>query len=212
MHAFSGIPAALLERQRSGRGMHLRSRCSTRRWASWAISRRTTGAAASRRARWAPRIPPWRRTNFEAADGPVMIGVGNDAQWQRFCPVAGLQEVADSPRFATNAARVAHFDETVALVQARIATQPVAYWLEALRRAGVACAPIHTLTRRWPTRNRARAGGGVRASAAGQGPQHRPAGALPRRGAPGTARRRCSASTPTRSCARPATAPRRSPG
>lgn len=62
-----------------------------------------------------------------------------------FCPVAGLEEVADSPRFSTNAARVAHFDETVALVQARIATQPVAYWLDALRSAGVACSPIHTL-------------------------------------------------------------------
>jgi crotonobetainyl-CoA:carnitine CoA-transferase CaiB-like acyl-CoA transferase len=49
-----------------------------------------------------------------------MIGVGNDAQWRRFCPVAGLDDVIDAPKFATNAARVAHFDETVAMVQARM--------------------------------------------------------------------------------------------
>ncbi|WP_084084681.1 CaiB/BaiF CoA transferase family protein [Cupriavidus sp. USMAA2-4] len=146
MHAFSGILAALLERQRSGRGMHLEvslldtamgfmGYLAQNYWCSGKPPR-PMGTAH-------PAMAPYQV--FEAADGPVMIGVGNDAQWQRFCPVAGLQEVADSPRFATNAARVAHFDETVALVQARIATQPVAYWLEALRRAGVACAPIHTL-------------------------------------------------------------------
>ncbi|EHP39763.1 bile acid-inducible operon protein F [Cupriavidus basilensis OR16] len=56
-----------------------------------------------------------------------------------------MQDVVDAPRFATNAARVAHFAETVEMVQARIRTQPVAYWLDALRKAGVACSPIHTL-------------------------------------------------------------------
>jgi formyl-CoA transferase len=90
-----------------------------------------------------PALAPYQA--FEATDGPLMIGVGNDAQWRRFCPVAGLQEVMDAPEFATNPARVANFDAVVKLVQARIATQPVAHWLKALREAGVPCAPIHTL-------------------------------------------------------------------
>ena len=56
------------------------------------------------------------RVGDVAAEGRE-VGVGNDAQWRRFCPVAGLQDVADAPRFATNAARVAHFTETVEMVR-----------------------------------------------------------------------------------------------
>ncbi|CAG9179179.1 Acetyl-CoA:oxalate CoA-transferase [Cupriavidus laharis] len=146
MHAFSGILAALIERQKTGRGMQLEvslldtamgfmGYLAQNYWCSGKLPR-PMGTAH-------PAMAPYQV--FEAADGPVMIGIGNDSQWQRFCPVAGLQAYVDDPRFATNADRVAHFDETVALVQARIAGQPVAFWLEALRNAGVACAPIHTL-------------------------------------------------------------------
>ncbi len=146
MHAFSGILAALIERQKTGRGMHLEvslldtamgfmGYLAQNYWLSGKVPR-PMGTAH-------PAMAPYQV--FDAADGPVMIGVGNDAQWRRFCPVAGLQDMADTPRFATNAARVEHFAETVEMVQARIRTQPVAYWLDALRKAGVACSPIHTL-------------------------------------------------------------------
>lgn len=146
MHALSGILAALLERQKTGKGMLLEvslldtamgfmGYLAQNYWCSGKLPR-PMGTAH-------PAMAPYQV--FEAADGPVMIGVGNDAQWRRFCAVAGLHDAVDAPRFATNAARVAHFDETVAMVQARIVTQPVAYWLDALRKAGVACAPIHTL-------------------------------------------------------------------
>ncbi|EKZ98403.1 bile acid-inducible operon protein F [Cupriavidus sp. HMR-1] len=146
MHAFSGILAALLERQKTGRGMFLEvslldtamgfmSYLAQNYWCSGKLPR-PMGTAH-------PAMAPYQV--FEASDGPVMIGVGNDVQWRRFCPVAGLDDVIDAPKFATNAARVAHFDETVAMVQARIALQPVAHWIEALRKAGVACSPIHTL-------------------------------------------------------------------
>jgi len=146
MHAFSGILAALLERHKTGRGIYLEvslldtamgfmSYLAQNYWRSGKPPR-PMGTAH-------PAMAPYQV--FEAADGPIMIGVGNDAQWRRFCPVAGLQDAMNAPDFATNAARVAHFEQTVALVQERIATQPVAHWLDALRRAGVPCAPIHTL-------------------------------------------------------------------
>ncbi|WP_011299231.1 CaiB/BaiF CoA transferase family protein [Cupriavidus necator] len=146
MHAFSGVLAALIERQKTGRGMQLEvslldtamgfmGYLAQNYWCSGKVPR-PMGTAH-------PAMAPYQV--FEASDGPVMIGIGNDAQWRRFCPVAALQAYVDDPRFATNADRVAHFDEVVALVQARIATQPVAFWLDALRNAGVACAPIHTL-------------------------------------------------------------------
>lgn len=146
MHAFSGILAALIERQKTGHGMHLEVSLldTAMGFMGYLAQNYWLGGKVPRAMGTAhPAMAPYQV--FDAADGPVMIGVGNDAQWRRFCPVAGLQDVADAPRFATNAARVAHFTETVEMVQARIRTQPVAYWIDALRKAGVACSPIHTL-------------------------------------------------------------------
>lgn len=84
---------------------------------------------------------------FPAADGYILVAVGNDKLWRVFCPVAGLDDIMDDPRFATNAARVAHFDETVARVGERLRTRPVAYWEEQLTRVGVPHSPINTLDR-----------------------------------------------------------------
>jgi len=82
---------------------------------------------------------------FEAADGPVMIGVANDGLWRKFCAVAGLDGVVDDPRFRTNADRVAHRAETLAIVGEAIARRPVAYWDGELARVKVPCSPINTL-------------------------------------------------------------------
>ncbi|WP_200808649.1 CaiB/BaiF CoA transferase family protein [Tistlia consotensis] len=82
---------------------------------------------------------------FEAADGPVMIGVANDGLWRRFCAVAGLEDVVEDPRFRTNAARVEHRAETIACVQAAVARQPVAFWDAELAKVKVPCAPINSL-------------------------------------------------------------------
>jgi len=146
MHALSGILAALLERQKTGRGMHLEvslldtamglmGYLAQNYWRSGKVPK-PMGTAH-------PAMAPYQV--FQAQDGPIMIGVGNDAQWRRFCPAAGLQDCVDLPQFATNAQRVAHFADVVALVQSRIGTQPVAHWLDVLSQAGVACSPIHTL-------------------------------------------------------------------
>jgi formyl-CoA transferase len=146
MNALSGILAALLERQQTGRGTYLEvSLLDTAMGLMGYLAQNfwRSGKPPRPMGTAHPAMAPYQV--FDAADGPLMIGVGNDAQWRRFCPVAGLSDIMDAPDFATNAARVAHFDQTVARVQARIATQPVAHWLDALRRAGVPCAPIHTL-------------------------------------------------------------------
>ncbi|WP_439668470.1 Bile acid-inducible operon protein F, putative acyl-CoA transferase/carnitine dehydratase [Cupriavidus necator] len=146
MHAFSGILAALIEREKTGHGVYLEvSLLDTALGFMGYMAQNywRTGRAPARMGTAHPAMAPYQA--FDAADGPLMIGVGNDAQWRRFCTVAGLHDHVDDPAFATNAARVANFARTVDLVQRRIATQPVAFWLQALRAAGVACSPIHTL-------------------------------------------------------------------
>lgn len=146
MHALSGVLAALIERGKTGRGTYLEvslldtavglmGYLAQNYWCEGKVPR-PMGTAH-------PAMAPYQV--FEAADGPVLIGVGNDGQWRRFCEAAGLQEIVDARKFATNAARVANFGETVDLVQARIRKQSAGYWLDRLRQAGVACAPIQTL-------------------------------------------------------------------
>src|SRR5690606_34551184 len=77
---------------------------------------------------------------FQASDGPVMLGAGNDPQWRRFCAVAGLDAFVDHPDFATNALRVQNMSRTVALVQERFGTRTLAEWIDALRAADVPCS------------------------------------------------------------------------
>lgn len=146
MNALSGILAALLERGRTGQGLYLEVALldtalgfmgyqAQNYWCSGKVPQRMGTAH--------PAMSPYQA--FEASDGSLFIGVGNDAQWRRFCDAAGLQHIVDDPAFATNASRVANFSRTVALVQDRVRSLPVAHWLRVLQAVRVPCAPIHTL-------------------------------------------------------------------
>lgn len=146
IYAMSGILAALLERGRTGEGTYLEVSLldTSLGLMGYPIQNYLrSGKIPQRMGTGHPAMTPYQA--FDAKDGPLMIGVGNDAQWRRFCEVAGLQDVADHPDFATNAARVGNFDRTVGLVQKRVAQRTVQEWLEGLEAAGVPCSPIHTL-------------------------------------------------------------------
>ncbi|GLC93871.1 CoA transferase [Cupriavidus sp. TA19] len=146
MHAFSGILAALIERQSTGKGVYLEVALMETALGFMGYMAQNywrTGQVPQKMGTAHPSMSPYQA--FEAADGPLMLGVGNDAQWRRFCAVAGLDQWMDHSDFATNASRVRHFTRTVALVQDRIGRDTVAFWLDRLRQAGVPCSPIQTL-------------------------------------------------------------------
>lgn len=82
---------------------------------------------------------------FDALDGAVMIGVANDSLWRKFCKVAGLDDIVDDPKFATNAARVDHRPETLAYVKAAVAAKPMQFWDDELAKLRVPCSPINDL-------------------------------------------------------------------
>ncbi len=82
---------------------------------------------------------------FECADGHLILAVGNDAQFARFCEVAGKPEWARDPRFAVNAERVRRRDELVPMIAAVVRTRRQRDWLEALEAVGVPCGPINRL-------------------------------------------------------------------
>jgi crotonobetainyl-CoA:carnitine CoA-transferase CaiB-like acyl-CoA transferase len=71
--------------------------------------------------------------------------VGNDAQFARFCEIAGKTEWARDPRFAANAERVKRRDVLVPLIEAVMHTRTQGEWLAALEAVGVPCGPINRL-------------------------------------------------------------------
>jgi crotonobetainyl-CoA:carnitine CoA-transferase CaiB-like acyl-CoA transferase len=79
------------------------------------------------------------------ADRPIVLAIGNDTQFVKFCEVAAAPGLARDPRYATNAARVANRDALTQELEIVLRTRTAATWLAALEPAAVPCAPINDL-------------------------------------------------------------------
>jgi len=90
-----------------------------------------------------PNIVPYRP--FKSADGQVIIVVGNDEQFRRFCEIAECPELADDSRFCTNEMRVRHRDDLAEILDPIVAARPSAFWLEELEAQNIGCGPINNL-------------------------------------------------------------------
>ena len=146
MYSAVAILAALAERERSGRGRHIDLALFDTMVAMLAnmnINYLATGAAPGRCGNAHPNIVPYQV--FAAADGHLIIAVGNDAQFARFCAVAGCPQLATDARFASNADRVRHRQALLPLLEPRVRAQPIAFWTERLAAAGVPCGPINSI-------------------------------------------------------------------
>jgi crotonobetainyl-CoA:carnitine CoA-transferase CaiB-like acyl-CoA transferase len=80
---------------------------------------------------------------FKAKDGHLNIAVGSEEMWERFCEALERTDLVKDQRFALNRDRVEHRALLNDLLEAVLAAQPVAEWVERLNRAGVACGPIY---------------------------------------------------------------------
>ncbi len=146
MYGLSSVLAALFERQASGRGQYIDLALldSQVAWLANQNMNYLVGGAPPRRQGTAhPNIVPYQA--FATADGHLMLAVGNDAQFTRFCEAAGRPDIAADPRFQDNQSRVAHRAELVPQVQQLLRSQPTAQWLARLREANVPCGPINDL-------------------------------------------------------------------
>ncbi|MFB4268258.1 CaiB/BaiF CoA transferase family protein [Nonomuraea sp. GTA35] len=90
-----------------------------------------------------PSIVPYEV--FRAADRPIVIAAGNDRQFQALCAALDRPDLAQDPRYATNAERVAARDTLVADLNAALAGRTADEWFERLTAAGVPCGPINDL-------------------------------------------------------------------
>jgi len=146
MYASVAILAALAHRDRTGQGQHVDMALldvQVAVLANQASNYLVGGIIPERLGNSHPNIVPYQA--FPTADGHVILAVGNDSQFQRFCAVAGCPALAEDPRFATNAARVQNREILVPMLKANLASRPSAQWIEMLEAVGVPCGPINNL-------------------------------------------------------------------
>lgn len=146
MYACTAILAALRHKDATGQGQHIDLALLDSQVA-WLVNEGTnyflSGELPKRRGNAHPNIVPYQV--FHAADGYIILAVGNDAQFRRFCASAGAPELADDPRFVTNRDRIHHRDALVPMVADLIVQETQAYWIDRLEREGVPCGPVNTL-------------------------------------------------------------------
>ncbi|MEM6939386.1 MAG: CaiB/BaiF CoA-transferase family protein [Pseudomonadota bacterium] len=146
MYACVGILAALRHRDATGEGQHIDLALVDSAFA-WLINEGTnfltSGKEPIRRGNAHPNIVPYDA--FACADGHILLAVGNDAQFARFCDALGLQKLAADPRFATNAGRLEHREALLAELQPALARHQKDQLLGQLQEVGVPCGPIQTL-------------------------------------------------------------------
>ena len=132
------VLAALVARERTGHGRRVTISLMHSAVASLvnvAQNVLVTGAEARRWGNAHPNLVPYQL--FDTADRPMIIAVGSDAQWVGCARALKLPELAAAPHLATNAGRVAHRDEVVAALSARLVTRKAAEWRDRLGTHGV---------------------------------------------------------------------------
>jgi crotonobetainyl-CoA:carnitine CoA-transferase CaiB-like acyl-CoA transferase len=144
--AQGAICAALYAREKTGLGQHidlslLETQVAT--LVNIASSYLVSGEIPKRWGTAHETIVPYQ--GFETQDKYVIIAVGNDQLWVRFCRILGRPELAEDPRFKTNPLRVQNRKECVEILAPILRMRSRDEWLELLNDEGIPCAPINTM-------------------------------------------------------------------
>ena len=146
LYAIIAIQAALAHREQSGRGQHIDLALidvPVACLANQAMNYLVSGRAPRRMGNGHPNIVPYQ--DFPTADGDMILTIGNDGQFARFCDIAGHAAWAADPRFASNAARVSNRGELIPLLRQATVMKTTAQWIALLENAAVPCGPINDL-------------------------------------------------------------------
>jgi formyl-CoA transferase len=146
MYSTVAVLAALYHRSRTGEGQHIDISLLDCMIAG--MSNLNTSYLASG-------IPPTRYGNahqsvvpygvFATSDGHLILAIGNDSQYQKFCVAAGRVDLSRDARFLTNALRVKNRSALIPLIEDIVRSLPRDEWIHRLEVVGVPCAPIFNL-------------------------------------------------------------------
>jgi len=139
--AAQAITAALLARERTGAGQHVRlSMLDATVAFLWPEGMASHTYLNRRGGGLRPQLS--QDLIFETSDGYLTAGAVSDAEWNGLATATGHPEWLEDERFATTTGRVLHADARIALMAQAFRDRPTAEWLEELDRAGVPCAPV----------------------------------------------------------------------
>ncbi|WP_077035313.1 CaiB/BaiF CoA-transferase family protein [Pelomonas sp. KK5] len=146
VYASSAILAALQARERSGLGQHIDMALldvGMAILANQASAFLNTGIAPPRQGNTHPSLAPYQ--DFRTQDGAMILAIGNDGQFQRFCEAADQPSLASDPRFASNALRVQHREALAAQIETLTRGRNTDEWIALLEDRAVPCGPIHDI-------------------------------------------------------------------
>ena len=102
-----------------------------------------TGENPARLGNQHPNIAPYQE--FPTKDGYIILAVGNDPTFERFCKATGQEQLLTDPRFASNPIRVANRDHVTATLTPVMQSKTTAEWIVLLEAQKIGCGPINTL-------------------------------------------------------------------
>jgi len=140
------INAALRHREVTGEGQHLDISLLDTQVSLLSIqglNYLTSGEVPGLLGNAHPNIVPYQV--FPTADGNIIVAVGNDDQFKRYCEFAGVPELINDKRFVTNKARVQNREALTQILNEVMRQKPSAYWLEELEKNKITCGPINNI-------------------------------------------------------------------
>jgi crotonobetainyl-CoA:carnitine CoA-transferase CaiB-like acyl-CoA transferase len=140
------INAALRHREVTGKGQYIDISLLDTQVATLSIQGMnylTSGEVPGLLGNAHPNIVPY--AVFPTSDGNIIIAVGNDDQFRRFCEFAGIPDVAKDPRYAKNEERVRNRTQVSKIVADVMSKKPSAYWIEGLEKNKISCGPINRI-------------------------------------------------------------------
>ncbi|MCE6075426.1 CaiB/BaiF CoA transferase family protein [Agrobacterium vitis] len=146
LYGVIAIQAALAQRLQTGRGQFIDMAlfdCMSAVLANQAMNYAASGIVPKRMGNNHPNIAPYQ--TFPVTDGHIIIACGNDGQFVRLCGVLGLSELAVTPEFSTNSARVAHRDQLTTVMEDKTRQFERDELLVQLEAATVPAGPINTV-------------------------------------------------------------------
>ncbi|WP_323130171.1 CaiB/BaiF CoA-transferase family protein, partial [Sinorhizobium medicae] len=146
LYGVIAVQAALAQRERNGAGQHIDMAlldCMTGVLANQALNFLVSGKAPRRLGNAHPNIAPYQV--FPTSDGHLIVAVGNDRQFVKFCELLGRPDLASDPRYRTNADRVQNRDSLTPELAAETAKFERDTLLARLEATGVPGGPINTV-------------------------------------------------------------------
>ena len=146
MYAATAVLAALRHRDLTGEGQYIDVALVDSQIA-WLINEGTnylmSGDVPKRRGNQHPNIVPYQ--TFAAKDGYLLVAVGNDSQFERFCGIIGAPELAKNPHYATNTARILNRDVLISKIETLMKSMGKQQLLDAMKAQNVPCGEVNNL-------------------------------------------------------------------